>query len=68
MKTLGDWQPIETAPEGVEVMTKNDDLIGERNVQSLVKRTRIRDETKPLFWYPDGSMYVYYVPTHWKPM
>ena len=65
---MSEWQPIETAPEGVEVMTKIDDLIGERNVQSLVKRTRIRDETKPLFWYPDGSMYVYYVPTHWKPM
>ena len=60
-----DWQPIETAPEGVEVWTKIDDDHGSRNVQTLVKRTRIVGETRPLFWTPDGSMYVYYAPTHW---
>ncbi|QIG68237.1 DUF551 domain-containing protein [Rhizobium phage RHph_Y1_10] len=62
------WQPISSAPEGVEVMTKIDDEHGERNVQSLVKRTRIPGETRPLFWYTDGSMYVYYEPTHWSPL
>lgn len=60
------WQPIETAPEGVEIMTKIDDEHGERNVQSLVRRTRIPGETQPMFWMPDGSMYVYYAPTHWR--
>lgn len=60
------WNPIETAPEGVEVMTKIDDAGGVRNVQSLVKRTRIPGETRPMFWTPDGSMYVYYTPTHWR--
>jgi len=61
-----DWQDISTAPEGVEIMTKIDDQLGERNVQSLIKRTRIPGQTRPMFWYPDGSMYVYYTPTHWR--
>lgn len=65
---MGDWQDIRTAPEGIEIMTKIDDAHGERNVQSLVKRTRIPGETRPMFWYPDGSMYVYYQPTHWCSM
>lgn len=60
------WQTIDSAPEGVEIMTKIDDEHGTRNEQSLVKRTRIPGETRPLFWHPDGSMYVYYTPTHWK--
>lgn len=62
-----EWMPIDTAPEGVVVMTKIDDEHGERNVQSLVKRNRIPGVTKPMWWMPDGSMYVYYVPTHWRP-
>lgn len=62
------WRDIATAPEGVEVMTKIDDENGVRNEQSLVKRTRIPGETRPLFWTPDGTMYVYYTPTHWHPM
>lgn len=64
---MSEWQDISTAPEGIEIMTKIDDEHGERNVQSLVKRTRIPGETRPMFWYPDGSMYVYYEPTHWRP-
>lgn len=63
-----EWQDISTAPEGVEIMTKIDDHFGERNVQSLVQRTRIPGETRPMFWTPDGSMYVYYSPTHWMPL
>jgi hypothetical protein len=64
--TTNDWLPIADAPEGVEVMTKIDDGQGERNVQSLVKKTRIPGETRPMWWTPDGSMYVYYEPTHWR--
>lgn len=56
---MGDWQPIDTAPEDVEVMTKIDDAHGARNEQTLKRRGR-------LWWNPDGSMYVYYTPTHWK--
>jgi hypothetical protein len=47
------------APEGVEVETKIHDKDGERNVQTLRRRGR-------LWWIPDGSMYVYYTPTHWR--
>ena len=53
------WQPIETAPEGESVLTKIDDIHGERNVQTLKRSGR-------LWFVPDGSMYVYYSPTHWK--
>ena len=64
---MGDaWMPIESAPEGVVVMTKIDDADGVRNEQSLVKRTREPGKTRPMWWYPDGSMYVYYTPTHWR--
>lgn len=62
------WKPISTAPEGFEIETKIDDADGVRNVQTLVKRTRIPGETRPMFWTPDGSMYVYYTPTHWRPL
>jgi hypothetical protein len=65
---MTEWQPIDTAPEGVEVMTKIDDEQGERVVQSLVKRTLEPGKTRPMFWTPDGAMYVYYTPTHWMPL
>lgn len=55
-----DWQPINTAPEGVTVDTKIDDADGVRNVQPLRR-------SGPLWFFPDGSMYVYYTPTHWRP-
>lgn len=55
-----DWQPINTAPEGVTVETKIDDVHGVRNVQLLRRDGR--------FWLmPDCSVYVYYAPTHWRP-
>jgi len=53
------WQPISTAPENKPVMTKIDDERGVRNETLLMRR-------KHLWWYPDGSMYVYYTPTHWR--
>ena len=46
-------------PEGVVVETKIEDSNGVRNLQRLKRRGR-------LWFSPDGSMYVYYVPTHWR--
>lgn len=46
-------------PEGKVVMTRILDEKGLRNEQPLKRN-------KKLWFVPDGSMYVYYVPTHWK--
>jgi hypothetical protein len=51
------WQPIETAPENVMVMTRIDDGNGIRNEQILHRNGNM--------WY-GGDMYVYYCPTHWR--
>lgn len=55
------WQNVNESlpPNGVVVETKIDDDKGVRNVQTLKKSGN-------LWWYPDGSMYVYYTPTHWR--
>jgi len=58
MSETRDWKPISTAPERKEVWTKIDDAQGERNVAHLKRIGR-------LWFFPDGSMYVYYAPTHW---
>ena len=55
-----DWEPIKTAPELEEVWTKIDDDHGERNVAKLTRRGRL------WFTEPNGGMYVYYSPTHWR--
>lgn len=56
------WRPISTAPEGVAVQTMICNVSGERrNVQNLTRHGR-------LWFFPDGKMYVYYTPTHWKPL
>lgn len=47
--------------EGRIVETRICDEKGERN------RTTLKREGK-LWFFPDGSMYVYYTPTHWKPL
>ena len=60
MSPSSEWQPIGTAPDGTIVETKIDDANGCRNEQQL-RRGR------NLWWFPDGSMYVYYRPTHWRP-
>lgn len=44
--------------DGDVVRTKIDDANGCRN-ESLLKRQG------RLWFFPDGSMYVYYTPTHW---
>ena len=59
MTDTRDWQPIEAAPDGVPVETKIENDRGIRNEQLLVKRGN-------LWWFVDGSMYVYYRPTHWR--
>ena len=53
------WLPASDAPEGVVVLTKIDDAEGCRNITALKRRGR-------LWFVPDGSMYVYYTPTHFK--
>jgi hypothetical protein len=47
-------------PQNGEVVdTKIDDAQGCRNEQPLKRHNA-------LWFYPDGSMYVYYSPTHWR--
>jgi hypothetical protein len=55
-----EWRSIDSAPEGTIVETKMDDERGCRNEQPLRRSGR-------LWFFPDGSMYVYYTPTHWRP-
>lgn len=46
-------------PNGELVWTKIDDQAGERNVAILRRQGN-------LWFVADGSVYVYYTPTHWK--
>lgn len=46
-------------PEGIVVETKIDDEYGCRNESRLYRKGN-------LWFFPDGSMYVYYTPTHWR--
>jgi len=54
---MDNWKTIDTAPEGVLILTKIDDANGVRNEQTMKRIGRL--------WYA-GEMYVYYTPTHWK--
>lgn len=56
-----EWRTIDSAPEGVPVLTKIDYGAGVRNEQPLKRQGR-------LWWFTDGSMYIYYRPTHWRPL
>jgi len=58
---MSEWKPASTVPEDTVVMTLIADENGVRNEQQMRYRNR-------LWWFPDGSMYVYYKPTHWKPI
>jgi hypothetical protein len=55
------WVPVRTKepPEGEVVQTKIHDRGGCRNEQPLKRQGS-------LYFFPDGSMYVYYTPTHWR--
>lgn len=50
---------INNPPEGKVVNTKISDVNGCRNEQALKRQGN-------LWVLPDGSMYVYYTPTHWS--
>lgn len=56
-----DWISIDKGlPEnGRIVLTRIGEGDDERNVQTLKREGH-------LWWAPDGSMYVYYRPTHWR--
>lgn len=58
---MNEWLRTEYVrpPEGLVVETKIDDADGERNVTTLKLIGN-------LWFVPDGSMYVYYRPTHWR--
>jgi len=58
---MADWIPcaVRLPENGVVVDTKIDDGRGVRNEGTLKRRDR-------LWFMPDGSMYVYYEPTHWR--
>lgn len=57
------WIPTsERLPDqNTVVETKIHDDDGIRNQQQLKLISR-------LWFFPDGTMYVYYVPTHWRPL
>jgi len=57
-----EWIPCsdQLPDEHVVVVTKiHGEGECERNVQPLKRQGR-------LWFFPDGSMYVYYTPTHWR--
>jgi hypothetical protein len=56
-----DWTSVRSLlpPENEVVDTKIDDVEGVRNQQPLKRQ-------KNLWFLPDGSMYVYCTPTHWR--
>lgn len=58
---MSDWIfcVSELPPDGEVVDTKIDDQDGLRNEGKLKRQGR-------LWFFPDGSMYVYYTPTHWR--
>jgi hypothetical protein len=58
------WYSVKdfSPPQRQVVLTKIDTVDGGvRNIQQLKLDGR-------LWWMPDGKMYVYYEPTHWKPI
>ena len=56
--TVDHW----TCPQGEEVWTKIDDERGERNIAKLTRKGNL------WFTNPKAGVYVYYTPTHWRPV
>lgn len=58
---MGKWNKVSEVlpPENTVVETKIDDEKGVRNEQKLIRNGN-------LWFLPDKSMYVYYMPTHWR--
>jgi hypothetical protein len=69
MLTADQWTACaeKLPPTGEVVMTKIDDSKGCRNEQVL-KRYQREPHCRSLWFFPDDSMYVYYTPTHWRPL
>lgn len=65
---MSDWIDCKDKlpPLDISVMTKIHDEKGPRNEQMLKRFNREPGVTRDLWFFPDGSMYVYYTPTHWK--
>ena len=61
------WKTIDSAPLGVVVDTIIRDPDGDRNHQPM-KANQRNPDCCVMWWFPDGSMYVYYTPTHWREM
>jgi len=61
---MNDWISTkhELPPLWEIVCTKIDDADGCRNVTKLQRG----GQSGRLWFTPDGQMYVYYVPTHWR--
>lgn len=68
MESETTWKPITPTEPAIDevVLTCIDDGKGHRNEQRL-KRYRRNDQCADLWFFEDGSMYVYYVPTHYIP-
>lgn len=62
-----EWRLISTdfPPEDVVVETKISDEAGDRNQAKLRWRKTPRGW---LWFFADNSMYIYYNPTHWRPI
>jgi len=60
----GEWIECKTGlpPNDVVVETKIDDAQGCRNQGAKLRRY------KSLWFTPDKATYVYYTPTHWRPI
>lgn len=60
---MSDWIKCDDQlpKDGEAAETKIDDAKGVRNEQPLQRHGR-------LWFFLDGSMYVYYTPTHWRPI
>lgn len=59
-KETDSGKPLYELPvEGIVVETKIEDNNGSRNKQNLKRLGN-------LWWFPEGDMYVYYTPTHWR--
>ncbi len=69
LKSPGCWRRCsDELPDcDVVVETKIDDEDGCRK-KGILKRYQRSPETRSFWFVPDGSVYVYYEPTHWRPV
>lgn len=59
--SAGGWMPSDTAPQGELVEATIIDEVGHRPVERLRRSGR-------LWFVPDGTTYVYWSPSHWRPV